>query len=100
MKGTSDLLKNINQVLIPTHWLWIDYAIFKENQLLNLKTIIMKSLFCIAVFTIFSAQMLYSQAPKTMSYQGVLTDNKGEAIPDGSYTLSFALYDDANGGTL
>jgi hypothetical protein len=36
--------------------------------------------------------------PHTMSYQGVLRDGAGNAVPDGNYTLTFSLYDVATGG--
>lgn len=39
-----------------------------------------------------------AQAPSTMSYQGVLTDAGGAFVPDGSYGLTFRLYDVAAGG--
>ena len=32
--------------------------------------------------------------PLTMSYQGVLTDNSGNAAPDGSYNFKLSIYDD------
>ena len=37
--------------------------------------------------------LAFAQAPKTMSYQGVLTDNGGALLPDGSYNLTFRIYD-------
>jgi hypothetical protein len=40
-----------------------------------------------------------AQIPRTISYQGVLTDAKGNPRPDGSYDLTFALYVDSTGGT-
>jgi len=40
-----------------------------------------------------------SQVPKTISYQGVLTDASGTVVPDGNYNLTFRLYDVATGGT-
>jgi hypothetical protein len=42
---------------------------------------------------------VYAQIPRTISYQGVLTDAKGNPRPDGSYDLTFALYADSTGGT-
>lgn len=38
------------------------------------------------------------QVPKTLSYQGVLTDDEGTAVPDGDYDLTFHIYDVASGG--
>lgn len=41
----------------------------------------------------------FGQIPRTISYQGVLTDASGTPVPDGSYTLNLALYDVPTGGT-
>ncbi len=58
-------------------------------------------IFYVLLFSVlFISNNAYSQSPKTMSFQGVLTDNNGESISDGSYSLNFTLYDDASGGTL
>lgn len=38
------------------------------------------------------------QIPRTISYQGVLTDAVGVAVPDGNYTLNFSIYDVPTGG--
>ncbi len=38
-----------------------------------------------------------AQIPQTMSYQGVLTDANGNAVPDGNYNIFFRLYDDDSG---
>ncbi len=37
-------------------------------------------------------------APETMSYQGILTDNAGTPVPNGTYDLTFSLYDVAADG--
>lgn len=43
----------------------------------------------------------FSQIPHTMSYQGVLTDNSGVPVTDGSYSLTFKMYDvSINGDSL
>jgi hypothetical protein len=42
---------------------------------------------------------LFAQVPQTLSYQGVLTDLSGNAVPDGNYTLTFKLYDVSTGGS-
>jgi hypothetical protein len=42
---------------------------------------------------------LYSQIPQLISYQGVLTDNSGNLVSDGSYNLTFNLYTVAVGGS-
>ncbi len=40
-----------------------------------------------------------AQIPRTLNYQGVLTDGSGDAVSDGSYDLAFALYNVPSGGT-
>jgi len=42
---------------------------------------------------------LQAQIPRTISYQGVLTDASGNIKPDGPYTFTFRLYDVSSGGT-
>lgn len=39
-----------------------------------------------------------AQAPELLGYQGVLTLSDGTVVPDGTYTLVFAVYDAANNG--
>ncbi len=41
-----------------------------------------------------------AEVPVTITYQGRLTDASGTPVADGNYTLDFALYDAASGGTL
>ncbi len=33
-----------------------------------------------------------AQVPRTMSYQGVLTQSNGSAVTDGSYPMTFRIY--------
>ncbi len=40
-----------------------------------------------------------SGAPSIISYQGFLADSGGTPMSDGSYSMSFAIYDAASGGT-
>ncbi len=40
----------------------------------------------------------FAQIPHTISYQGVLTDNKGNLVPDGIVSLIFRLYNSSEGG--
>ena len=48
---------------------------------------------------ILAASLSLAQVPKTISYQGVLTDASGTVVPDGSYSLTFKIYDVATGST-
>jgi hypothetical protein len=40
-----------------------------------------------------------AQIPQTISYQGVLTDGAGTAVADGTYNITFKLYDADGGGS-
>ncbi len=40
-----------------------------------------------------------AQVPNVISYQGVLTDQAGNPLADGDYTLTFRLYEQASGGS-
>ena len=44
-------------------------------------------------------QVVWAEIPRTISYQGVLVDTSGAVVSDGSYDLTFALYDTDGGGT-
>lgn len=43
---------------------------------------------------------LHSATPTLMNYQGRLTTAGGTAVPDGSYSVVFTIYDAATGGTI
>jgi len=53
-------------------------------------------LFSLLIFML-AVSITWGDTPKTMSYQGVLTDN-GAVVSDGNYELTFSLYDAATGG--
>jgi hypothetical protein len=57
---------------------------------LNLAVIIL----CVVLFYLSSAQI-----PRTISYQAVLTDASGNAVPDGEYNLTFRLFEVESGGS-
>ena len=42
----------------------------------------------------------FSEAPKQISFQGMLTDSQGAAVADGSHTVSFSMYENQTGGTV
>lgn len=54
---------------------------------------------CALLVLTFSGQLARGQVPQTISYQGVLTDASGNLVSDGSYNLTFKLYDVTSGGT-
>ncbi|MDI6805011.1 MAG: hypothetical protein QME58_14440, partial [Bacteroidota bacterium] len=41
---------------------------------------------------------MYAQIPRTLSYQGVLTDSLGNPKPDDSYSITYRLYETSSGG--
>ncbi|MCB0294410.1 MAG: hypothetical protein KDG51_04060, partial [Calditrichaeota bacterium] len=41
---------------------------------------------------------VFSQVPQTLSYQGMLGDGSGTAVPNGNYNLVFKIYEAASGG--
>jgi len=50
-------------------------------------------------FFIFLSLPSHAQIPRTLSYQGVLTNAAGKPRPNPSYQFTFRLYDVATGGT-
>lgn len=57
----------------------------------------MKTFFTPLFLLIFIPSLTFSQIPKVISYQGILTDN-GNTKPDGDYEFKFILYDVSTGG--
>lgn len=53
----------------------------------------------IFLFLLFFPCILFAQIPNIISYQGVLTDNNGNIVPDGSYNIKFELFSVNSGGT-
>ncbi len=58
----------------------------------------MKTLSIIAILFLVLSLNSSAQIPRTISYQGVLTDAQGNFIPDGNHQLQIVLYDQATGG--
>ena len=58
-----------------------------------------RTFFLSTLFFVLAVQFSWAPIPQTISYQGVLTDTSGKAVPDGVYNLTFKLYDDVIGGT-
>ncbi len=61
----------------------------------------MKRLFTITMLVIVlcSTGSIRGDIPQTMNYQGILTDASGQTVPDGTYDLTFRLYDISAGGS-
>ena len=49
------------------------------------------------LFVALAVQNASAQVPKTLSYQGILTDSNGNVVADGNYDLIFSIYDDSTG---
>jgi hypothetical protein len=60
-----------------------------------------KMIYIIVVAAVFSALAITASAdiPRVISYQGVLTDETGQVVADGSYQLTFRLYTVPTGGS-
>jgi hypothetical protein len=62
-------------------------------------TRIPRTAFLMAATILASVSSLFSQMPRTISYQGVLADASGTFLPDGIHAISISLYDTPTGGT-
>lgn len=54
---------------------------------------------CLCLALIVLVQFAAAQIPRTISYQGVVTDTLGNPKPDGTYSFTFRLYAGASGGS-
>jgi len=52
----------------------------------------------VLIFTVAHADVIPPGSPRTLSYQGILTDSEGIVAADGQYSLTFSLYDAAQEG--
>lgn len=57
----------------------------------------MKAL-CVFFVSLLIVPVLLAQIPRTISYQGLLTDDAGTPKPDGNYNFNFSLYVTSSGG--
>jgi hypothetical protein len=62
----------------------------------------MKTFLCLLVLGIFilSGLVMAAGIPKMINLQGKLTDVTGTPVPDGQYSVMFAIYDDSTGGNV
>ena len=62
----------------------------------------MKNVFFFTVVTLFVVLSIEgnAQIPRTLSYQGVLTDSSGNPKPDNTYNLTFRLYENELTGSI
>jgi hypothetical protein len=56
-------------------------------------------LFAVSAIFYFSSISL-AEIPHTISYQGILTDAQGDAVPNGDFNVTFSIYDDSLSGNL
>jgi len=59
----------------------------------------MRLLILFGALIILTSSLGFAQVPQTLSYQGLLTDNSGVPLADGSYAVTFRFYSTVTGGT-
>ena len=59
----------------------------------------MKHIFYLVTAVLLTSVTAFAQVPRTLSYQGILTDASGNLLPDGNKNLTISLYADASGGS-
>jgi len=59
----------------------------------------MKKIIFLLAFIFFAVQLCLAQIPKTISYQGILKNADGTSVTDGTYSITFKLYDISTEGT-
>lgn len=59
----------------------------------------MKNVCAFFIAVLVSAGICWGQAPRTISYQGILKNQDGTPVENGSYTLTFNLYTIPTGGS-
>lgn len=58
-----------------------------------------RALAIVFALTVCLAAPAMAAVPELLSYQGVLTNSAGVVVPDGSYSITFKIYDVAAGGS-
>jgi len=53
----------------------------------------------IAVLAMFDVTVAFASVPPMINYQGKLMQPSGAPVPDGTYSMTFAIYDVPTGGT-
>ena len=59
----------------------------------------MRKILYTAVIVLLTCHVCLAEIPQTMSYQGILKKADGTLVDDGSYSLTFKLYDVSSGGS-
>jgi trimeric autotransporter adhesin len=60
----------------------------------------MKQVLLLVLVLVLCRTFATAQIPRSMSYQGVLTDSVGVPKPEGAYPFTFRLYDASSGGNV
>lgn len=58
----------------------------------------LRSVFLSVLFILALSISANADVPRTFNYQGVLTESGGSVVSDGSYNMTFSIYDVATGG--
>lgn len=56
-------------------------------------------IFLLVAAGLLVCNLVYADVPRSINFQGRLTDASGKFVPDGKYYLTFRLYSDSTGGT-
>jgi hypothetical protein len=59
----------------------------------------MKTIILSITLSFFFFTLLIAQPDNQISFQGILADESGNALPDGTYSVTFRIYDIASGGS-
>ncbi len=60
----------------------------------------MKLWFCAVLGVLLVTSLVAAEIPEIVGYQGRITDNVGNPVADGTYTMRFQIYDQLIGGTV
>jgi len=64
------------------------------------KFLIIASMFCLLTVVCGLYTISYAEIPKLLNYQGKLTDQQNKPVTDGSYSVTFRIYDAETAGNL
>lgn len=71
----------------------------KEEKMKTYRNVSIKQiLFLSTLLVVLTTQTSFGEIPKTISYQGILTQADGTLVPDGDYNLMFVIYNAETGG--
>jgi hypothetical protein len=73
----------------------LPFSQINERRISMTRRIVVASVFLLFISTC----AVEAQIPRTLSYQGVLSDTLGNPKPDGTYSFTFRLYPSSSGGS-